>query len=332
MDNLLLQESTRLIYNDQQQNKKVITDIENALLDCDTFDISVAFIALSGLASIRETLHKLKVQNKKGRIITSTYLGFNEPKMFKDLLKYPNIEVRVYDDHHGFHSKGYIFQKNSNYWAIVGSSNLTQSALSLNQEWNVYVSSHKQNDTIKQIQDEFENQWQKSIPLTHEWINEYQKNYVKPEKHAIRHIKRDIVPNYMQRQALASLEHLRQQNQDRALLISATGTGKTYLSAFDVQKVKPRRMLFVVHRKSIALKAMETFQTIIKDKTMGIFSGNVKELDKDYLFSTVQTIHKKENRELFKQDEFDYIIIDEVHKAGAYTYQELVHYFHPQFH
>ena len=331
MDNLLLQERTRLIYNDQQQNKKVITDIENALLDCDTFDISVAFIALSGLASIRETLHKLKVQNKKGRIITSTYLGFNEPKMFKDLLKYPNIEVRVYDDHHGFHSKGYIFQKNSNYWAIVGSSNLTQSALSLNQEWNVYVSSHKQNDTIKQIQGEFENQWQKSIPLTHEWINEYQKNYVKPEKHAIRHIKRDIVPNYMQRQALASLEHLRQQNQDRALLISATGTGKTYLSAFDVQKVKPRRMLFVVHRKSIALKAMETFQTIIKDKTMGIFSGNVKELDKDYLFSTVQTIHKKENRELFKQDEFDYIIIDEVHKAGAYTYQELVHYFHPQF-
>lgn len=331
MDNLLLQERTRLIYNDQQQNKKVITDIENALLDCDTFDISVAFIALSGLASIRETLHKLKVQNKKGRIITSTYLGFNEPKMFKDLLKYPNIEVRVYDDHHGFHSKGYIFQKNSNYWAIVGSSNLTQSALSLNQEWNVYVSSHKQNDTIKQIQDEFENQWQKSIPLTHEWINEYQKNYVKPEKHAIRHIKRDIVPNYMQRQALASLEHLRQQNQDRALLISATGTGKTYLSAFDVQKVRPRRMLFVVHRKSIALKAMETFQTIIKDKTMGIFSGNVKELDKDYLFSTVQTIHKKENRELFKQDEFDYIIIDEVHKAGAYTYQELVHYFHPQF-
>lgn len=331
MDSFSLQQNTRLIYNDQRQNKKVITDIENALLDCDTFDISVAFIALSGLASIRETLHKLKVQNKKGRIITSTYLGFNEPKMFKDLLKYPNIEVRIYDDHHGFHSKGYIFQKNTNYWAIVGSSNLTQSALSLNQEWNVYVSSHKQNDTIKQIQDEFENQWQKSIPLTQEWINEYQKNYVKPEKHLIRHIQKDIVPNYMQRQALDSLEHLRQQNQSRALLISATGTGKTYLSAFDVQKVKPRRMLFVVHRKSIALKAMETFQTIIKDKTMGIFSGNVKELDKDYLFSTVQTIHKKENRELFKQDEFDYIIIDEVHKAGAYTYQELVHYFHPQF-
>lgn len=331
MDSFSLQQNTRLIYNDQRQNKKVITDIENALLDCDTFDISVAFIALSGLASIRETLHKLKVQNKKGRIITSTYLGFNEPKMFKDLLKYPNIEVRVYDDHHGFHSKGYIFQKNSNYWAIVGSSNLTQSALSLNQEWNVYVSSHKQNDTIKQIQGEFENQWQKSIPLTQEWINEYQKNYVKPEKHSIRHIQKDIVPNYMQRQALDSLEHLRQQNQSRALLISATGTGKTYLSAFDVQKVKPHKMLFVVHRKSIALKAMETFQTIIKDKTMGIFSGNVKELDKDYLFSTVQTIHKKENRELFKQDEFDYIIIDEVHKAGAYTYQELVHYFHPQF-
>lgn len=135
----------------------------------------------------------------------------------------------------------------------------------------------------------------------------------------------------MQRQALTSLEHLRKQKQDRALLISATGTGKTYLSAFDVQKVKPQRMLFVVHRRNIAINAMNTFKTLIKDKTMGIFSGDQKEIDKDYLFATIQTIHKKENRELFDPHEFDYIIIDEVHKAGAHTYQELVHYFHPQF-
>lgn len=331
MDNLSLQQKTRLIYNDQYQNKKVITDIENALLDCDSFDISVAFIALSGLASIRETLHKLKSQNKKGRIITSIYLGFNDPKMFQDLLKYPNIEVRIFNGKEGFHPKGYIFQKDQYRYAIVGSANLTQSALSLNQEWNIFVSSYVEESTLKQIQDEFENQWKESEPLTQEWIQEYQKSYVKPENHQIQHVQKEIVPNYMQRQALASLEHLRKQKQDRALLISATGTGKTYLSAFDVQKVKPQRMLFVVHRRNIAINAMNTFKTLIKDKTMGIFSGDQKEIDKDYLFATIQTIHKKENRELFDPHEFDYIIIDEVHKAGAHTYQELVNYFHPQF-
>ena len=90
-------------------------------------------------------------------------------------------------------------------------------------------------------------------------------------------------------------------------------------------------MLFVVHRRSIALKAMETFKTIIKDKSMGLFSGDTKEINCDYVFSTIQTIYKPENRQLFSKEEFDYIIIDEVHKAGANSYQELVNYFKYQF-
>ena len=113
--------------------------------------------------------------------------------------------------------------------------------------------------------------------------------------------------------------------------IGPAGTGKTYLAAFDVKAVHPKRMLFVVHRRSIALKAMETFKTIIKDKSMGLFSGDTKEINCDYVFSTIQTIYKPENRQLFPKEEFDYIIIDEVHKAGANSYQELVNYFKPQF-
>lgn len=331
MDNIVLNQRTKLIYNDKFQNKKVITDIENALLDCDSFDFSIAFIALSGLASIRETLHKLKLQNKKGRIITSTYLCFNDPKMFQDLLRYPNIEVRIFNNGDGFHPKGYIFKKNNYDYAIVGSANLTQSALSLNQEWNIFISSYTEENALQQIKNEFENQWQRSEPLTQEWIYEYQKSYVKPVQNKIINVSKEITPNYMQRQALSSLDHLRKQQQNRALLISATGTGKTYLAAFDVQKVKPQRMLFVVHRRNIAINAMNTFQSLIKDKTMGLFSGDQKETNKDYLFATIQTIHKKENRELFHPNAFDYIVIDEVHKAGAYTYQEFVDYFHPQF-
>lgn len=336
MDNTLIFsnqniQSTKLIYNDKKENKKVITDIEESLLDCDSFDISVAFIASSGLASIRETLHKLRKVNKKGRIITSTYLNFNSPQMFQDLLQYSNLEVRIYHENEGFHPKGYIFKKQDYCYAIVGSANLTQSALSVNQEWNLYLSSCTQENTIKQIQQEFEKQWNDSIPLTQEWIEQYQHVYIKPIMYQNLQKSNEIKPNSMQKHALKSLSELRKQHKDRALIISATGTGKTYLSAFDVQKVKPRRMLFVVHRRNIAIKAMQTFQTIIKDKTMGLFSGSVKDLDKDYLFSTIQTIYKKENRELFDRKAFDYIIIDEVHKAGARSYQDLINYFQPQF-
>lgn len=325
------EQRARLVYNDYKENMKMSNELQHLLKECDTFDISVAFIAESGLAAIRETLNTLRNQNKKGRIITSTYLGFNEPKMFKDLLKYPNLEVRVFDDQKGFHPKGYIFRKDNYYQAIIGSSNLTQSALSENQEWNLFFTSTDQGEVITQIQKEFQKQWDMSVPLTKKWIEDYQKSYVKLVYPKHNHYSQEIKPNIMQQNALSSLSTLRKENKDKALLISATGTGKTYLAAFDVKAVHPKKMLFVVHRKSIALKAMETFQTIIKDKTMGVFSGNTKELEKDYLFSTIQTIHKAENRNLFKQSEFDYIIIDEVHKAGANSYQELMQYFKSNF-
>ena len=318
----------KLLYNDYKENMKLSYELNLLLKECDTFDISVAFISQSGLATLKETLLELKKQNKKGRIVTSTYLGFNDPKTFQELLSFPNIEIRIYNEE-GFHPKGYIFKKDHFYKAIIGSSNLTQSALSKNQEWNMFFTSSRDGEVIHQITKEYEKQWTCSIPLTQEWIDDYKKEYKKIAIPTIKH--KEIKPNFMQKNALTSLASLRKQNKDKSLLISATGTGKTYLAAFDVKAFQPKRMLFVVHRKSIALKAMETFKTIIKDKTMGIFSGQMKDLEKDYIFSTIQTIYKPENRELFTKDEFDYIIIDEVHKAGAYSYQQLIQYFQPQF-
>ena len=321
---------TRLIYNDYKNKVKVSSELISLLENCDSFEISVAFIAKSGLAVLKNTLDYLRDHHICGKLITSTYLGFNEPAMFMKLLKYDNIEIRVYDGK-GFHSKGYIFNKGDITKVMIGSSNLTQSALAVNQEWNISFTSDQQTEIVNQIQNEFNNQWNSSFSLTNAWIEEYQKTYVKPPRRSMNVTNKEIKPNYMQQNALKSLDNLRNQGKDKALIISATGTGKTYLAAFDVKAYKPKKMLFVVHRKSIALKTMETFQTIIKDKTMGMFSGNQKELDNDYLFSTIQTIYKPENRELFQSNEFDYIIIDEVHKAGAQSYQELIRYFRPKF-
>lgn len=114
-------------------------------------------------------------------------------------------------------------------------------------------------------------------------------------------------------------------------MLTREGTGKTYLSAFDVLKVRPRKMLFIVHRENIARAAMKTFNKVIKNKSIGLFTGSKKDIQADYLFSTVQTIHKKEYLELFDPEEFDYIIIDEVHRAGADSYQDILKYFKPKF-
>lgn len=320
----------RLVYNNYKERIKVSHELELLFKNCDSFELSVAFIADSGLAALKECFDYLRDHHIPGKNITSTYLGFNAPSMFKKLLKYENIEVRIFEGK-GFHPKGYIFHKKDQIDIMIGSSNLTQNALAVNQEWNLFFSSDTQKEIVLKVEDEFNKQWEQSIPLTNKWIEDYQKAYVKPQRHQTIHVSKEIKPNYMQKNALESLDNLRKNNKDKALLISATGTGKTYLAAFDVKAVHPKRMLFVVHRRSIALKAMETFKTIIKDKSMGLFSGDNRDNDCDYIFATIQTIYKPENRQLFSKEEFNYIIIDEVHKAGANSYQELVNYFKPQF-
>lgn len=322
----------KLFFNDYKRRMNLAFEITKRLKECDYFEFSVAFISESGLAVLKQILLNLKEKGVKGRIITSTYLGFNAPKMFKQLLSFTNIEVRVFEQEHcGFHPKGFIFHTGDHRDIIVGSSNLTQTALESNQEWDLFFTSHENGELASQVSNEFDIQWELSTPLTNEWIESYKKTYVKPFRPASVQSSKIIKPNKMQEEALKSLKNLRDNNKDKALLISATGTGKTFLSAFDVRRFKPKRLLFVVHRRNIAEAALRSFKYLIPNVSMGIFSGNTKETDSDFIFSTVQTIHKKEYREMFDRDAFDYIIIDEVHRAGAQSYQDIVDYFKPKF-
>ena len=322
----------KLFFNDYKRRMNLAFEITKRLKECDYFEFSVAFISESGLAVLKQILLNLKDKGVKGRIITSTYLGFNDPKMFKQLLSFTNIEVRIFEQEHcGFHPKGFIFHKGEHRDIIVGSSNLTQTALESNQEWDLFFTSHENGELAAQVSDEFNIQWELSTPLTNEWIDNYKETYVKPVRPTPVQNSKIIKPNKMQEEALKSLKKLRDNNKDKALLISATGTGKTFLSAFDVRSFKPKRLLFVVHRRNIAEAALRSFKYLIPNVSMGIFSRNTKETDSDYIFSTVQTIHKKEYREMFERDTFDYIIIDEVHRAGAQSYQDIVDYFKPKF-
>ena len=306
----------KLFFNDYKRRMNLAFEITKRLKECDYFEFSVAFISESGLAVLKQILLNLKEKGVKGRIITSTYLGFNAPKMFKQLLSFTNIEVRIFEQEHcSFHPKGFIFH----------------TALESNQEWDLFFTSHENGELASQVSNEFDIQWELSTPLTNEWIESYKETYVKPVRPTSAQSSKTIKPNKMQEEALKSLKNLRDNNKDKALLISATGTGKTFLSAFDVRRFKPKRLLFVVHRRNIAEAALRSFKYLIPNVSMGIFSGNTKETDSDFIFSTVQTIHKKEYREMFNRDAFDYIIIDEVHRAGAQSYQDIVDYFKPKF-
>lgn len=322
----------KLFFNDYKRRMNLAFEITKRLKECDYFEFSVVFISESGLAVLKQILLNLKEKGVKGRIITSTYLGFNAPKMFKQLLSFTNIEVRIFEQEHcGFHPKGFIFHTGDHRDIIVGSSNLTQTALESNQEWDLFFTSHENGELASQVSNEFDIQWELSTPLTNEWIESYKETYVKPLRPTSVQSLKTIKPNKMQEEALKSLKNLRDNNNDKALLISATGTGKTFLSAFDVRRFKPKRLLFVVHRRNITEAALRSFKYLIPNVSMGIFSGNTKETDSDFIFSTVQTIHKKEYREMFNRDAFDYIIIDEVHRAGAQSYQDIVDYFKPKF-
>ncbi|RBW69695.1 DUF3427 domain-containing protein [Bacillus taeanensis] len=337
----------KLLINNNKQNENVLNSLLEELDHCQDFIFSVAFITESGLATLKSHFLDLKRKGVKGRILTSTFLNFNQPKVFRELLKITNIEVRL-TTLEGFHSKGYIFNNETHYSLIVGSSNLTAHALKVNYEWNVKLTSHENGEIVHHFKNQFEEVWEGARSLTENWIAHYEKNYTQivdrrvteqiadfptpypnnPIEEALK-----IVPNKMQQAALKEIQAVRESGKDKGLIISATGTGKTYLSAFDVRSFQPRRMLFIVHREQILQKAKSDFQKVFGgiDEEFGILSGSNKQTNAKYLFATIQTISKQENLCQFDQEAFDYILIDEVHKAGAKSYHKVIDYFHPRF-
>lgn len=326
-----------LLINNHKQGKKVLTTIKRELESCDEFWFSVAFITTSGLAVLMNTLLLLEKKNIKGKILASQYLNFTHPEALRRIKKFKNIELKIATEG-SFHSKGYLFKQKEIFNLIVGSSNLTQSALCSNKELNLKITATENSELIEQAICEFRIDFSEATDVTETYLVEYHlkwKANKKLEKELYEKHKKSkarITPNLMQKEALLNILNLRNNGSNRALLISATGTGKTYLSAFDVQKFKPKKFLFVVHRRTIAEEAMKTFQSLLDSRIkMGMFSGFDKDLEADYLFSTIQTISKSKNLDMFNQSHFDYIVIDETHRAGAKSYLGIINYFKPKF-
>ena len=329
----------KLVYN--SSDTKVINSIVSELQNCDEFIMSSAFITMGGLMHLLEEFKRLERLNVKGKILTTDYLYFTEPKALRKLQEFSNIEVKMYSqESEGFHTKGYIFKKNNTYKAIVGSSNLTMNALTVNKEWNVEFTSLEEGEMLSSIKHEFKELWNKADSLSealpaYEKIYNDNKNFKNirkiTEELKEKHVK-DLTPNIMQEEFLQNLRNLIKQGEKRAILVSATGTGKTYASAFAVKDFRPKRFLFLVHREQIAKQSINAYKNVFKDhENFGLVSGNSKDFDKNYVFATIQTMSKDEVYESYSPEHFDYIVIDEVHKAGALSYHKIFRYFKPKF-
>ena len=334
----------QFISNNYREGRKVLSSIEDELLSCEQFSISVAFITMSGITPLLQTLKELENKGIPGRILTTDYLTFSEPKALDKLAQLKNIELKMYcanEAGEGFHTKGYIFKSDEIYRIIVGSSNMTLSALTRNKEWNTKIISTVQGEYALQMVGEFQQLWDSEFSKNYEeFIRSYRTTYevVKKQKAIARQEKIPSVeqyrlkPNKMQVGFIESLQKIRQAGEQRALLISATGTGKTYASAFALREADPKRVLFLVHREQIAKQAIESFRRVFgRTKTFGLLSGNSKRYDEEYLFATMQMMAKEETLSKYQKTEFDVIIIDEVHRAGASSYQRIMGYFEPQF-
>lgn len=327
----------QIIYNDYNSGSNLLVELLQELQTCKRFYFAIAFITQSGLICLKECLKLLQEKNITGDILTTDYLYFNQPKALQELQQYPNLNIRIYTKEN-FHIKGYIFEQNDYYTLIVGSNNLTQTALKANKEWSLKINSLANGTLINNTLSQFQQMWQEAMPLTDIWLKQYTDKY-----HSLQKLKRqfataqenistnDITPNKMQQEALEALAKLQQNNKHKALLISATGTGKTYLSAFAVKKANPKRLLFLAHREQILKQACKTFAQIMPDIQYGILSANHKDFYKPYLFSTINMLSKEENLTQFAPTHFDYIIIDETHRTGASSYLKILNYFQPQF-
>ena len=329
-------------------NNKLLSKIIDELENCESFKFSTAFITLSGVQPLKEIFNYLEEKKVPGKILTTDYLYFTEPKAIKFLNSFANIEIKIFkDDKHGFHTKGYLFEKNNIYTGIIGSSNLTSNALNQNQEWNIGFTSTYDGELLENLNNEFNKLWDKSYSFD-EYFNEYKhiynksrtfktiKSITKKEKDKYSKENKnfeDFQPNTMQKEFLKKMDSLIERGETKAMFVSATGTGKTCASAFEVRKRLPKKFLFLVHRFQILDQAKKTYEKVINDFSLkfGFLGDGHYDLDADYLFSTFQSLNSNDRYKEFNKDYFDYIVVDEVHKAGADTYKKIISYFNPQF-
>ena len=321
------------------------TELKKEILSADRIDLLVSFIKFKGIIILERELNEFTKRGGKLRVLTTTYMGASDYKAIQLLSKLENTEVKIsYNTgNERLHAKAYLFFRNTGFHTgYIGSSNFSRSALTDGLEWNIKITTKEVSHIIDKFQKTFNSYWQSDDFEAFDDAIHKEKLILslsngKISKNSDINLSFfDIKPYPFQAEILEKLEvERRVHDRNRNLIVAATGTGKTVISAFDYknfrQSNKSSKLLFLAHRKEILTQSLSTFKAILRDNNFGeLWVDGLEPTSYEYVFASIQTINNRLDNLNLSPQYFDYIVIDECHHLTANSYRGIINHFKPK--
>jgi len=317
------------------QSPRMVDILRYGLTNSNKVVLCVSFLRFSGLNLLTKELNTFLERQGKIQLLTSTYLNITQPEALEALMRFEEIDLRIQNGDLGFHTKFYLFNNSDNRpYCWIGSSNLTKGGIAANIEWNL---KHTDPRIIQECQSSFYKLWTREdvFPLDRKVLEKYREQYKKSKENSnfIYHFNRSEVykPNPAQLEALKGLRSIRDKGYKKAVVIAATGLGKTFLAAFDSRAIDAKNVLFIAHREELLNQAEATYKKVFgREIITGILAGRRHPEEANFVFATIQSLSQVKNRELIERT-YDYVVIDEFHHAAASSYQKILNTVQPKF-